>query len=71
MAPETTSQNGGALEPTRILALAAEGLGNHEESEACLNTAHEAVALIGHACMTAIDFRLVGLGENGTIGTRC
>lgn len=33
-----------------------------------LKTPHEAVALIGHACMTALDFRLVGLGEDHNLG---
>jgi hypothetical protein len=33
-----------------------------------LKTPYEAVALIGHACMVAVDFRLVGLGEDHNLG---
>jgi hypothetical protein len=70
MAPEATTPPGNALAPSRILALAAEALENETESEVCLNDAHQAVALVGHACMIAVGFRLVGLGEEGTIGKR-
>lgn len=33
-----------------------------------LKTPYEAVALIAHACMIAVDFRLVGLGEDHNLG---
>ncbi|KAJ5239069.1 hypothetical protein N7468_003688 [Penicillium chermesinum] len=58
------SQN--PLTPDRILGLAADSL-NEQQS---LKTPHEAVALIGHACMAAVGFRLVGLGEDHNIGIK-
>ncbi|KAJ5159468.1 uncharacterized protein N7482_006472 [Penicillium canariense] len=51
----------GALSPDNVLGLAAKALGNGQPS---LQTPYEAVALVGHACMAAVDFRLVGLGED-------
>lgn len=53
------------LTPDNVLGLAAKAL--HDEQPS-LKTSFEAVALIGHACMTAVDFRLVGLGEDHNIG---
>jgi len=50
-----------ALSPGRVLGLAAKALG---EGQPSLKTPAEAIALIGHACMAAVDFRLVGLGED-------
>lgn len=50
-----------ALSPDRIVDLAAKALG---DSQPNLRTPAEAIALIGHACMAAVDFRLVGLGED-------
>jgi hypothetical protein len=49
------------LSPDRILALAAKSLGDGQPS---LRSPAEAIALIGHACMAAVEFRLVGLGED-------
>lgn len=68
MTPGTAHPDGGAFAPSRILTLSAQSLGGQEQPETCLNNAYEAIALVGHACMTAVDFRLVGLGEEGTIG---
>lgn len=53
-----TSTN--VLSPDRILSLAAKALGEQPS----VKTPAEAIALIGHACMAAVDFRLVGLGED-------
>ncbi|KAJ5584865.1 uncharacterized protein N7459_004665 [Penicillium hispanicum] len=55
-----------ALSAERVLELAAAALRDGQPS---LKTSYEAVALIGHACMAAVDFRLVGLGEDHTIQT--
>ncbi|KAL2010951.1 hypothetical protein VTN00DRAFT_3669 [Thermoascus crustaceus] len=60
------SSQGGALAPDRILELAANALG---QAEASLKNAYEAIAIIGHACMLAVDFRLIGLGEEHRIDT--
>jgi hypothetical protein len=53
------------LSADKILELAAKALGSGQPR---LQTPYEAVALIGHACMTAVDFRLVGLGEDHDLG---
>lgn len=54
-----------ALNPDHVLELAIKALRDEQPS---LKTQYEAVALIGHACMAAVDFRLVGLGEDHNIG---
>lgn len=54
-----------ALSSDHILDLAARAL---REGQPSLKTPYEAVALIGHACMAAVDFRLVGLGEDHNLG---
>ncbi|PYH42290.1 proteasome inhibitor PI31 family protein [Aspergillus saccharolyticus JOP 1030-1] len=53
-----------ALSPNHVLELAATALRQDEGSSSSLKTPYEAVAVIGHACMTAVGFRLVGLGED-------
>jgi hypothetical protein len=53
------------LSPDNILELAAKALGS---GQPILQTPYEALALIGHACMAAVDFRLVGLGEDHNLG---
>ncbi|KAL4864384.1 PI31 proteasome regulator N-terminal-domain-containing protein [Aspergillus spectabilis] len=55
--------NTDTLSPDNVAGLAARAL----PSESSLKTPYEAVALIGHASMVAIGFRLVGLGEDHTI----
>ena len=57
--------SGSALAHSDILRLAAACLGNEEVS---LTNPYEAVALVGHACMLAVDFRLIGLEEDHRIG---
>lgn len=49
-----------------VLDLAIKALRDEQPS---LKTPYEAIALIGHACMAAVGFRLVGLGEDHNIGT--
>ena len=53
------------LSAENVLDTAAKALGDDLPK---LQTAYEAVALIGHACMIAVDFRLVGLGEEHNLG---
>lgn len=53
------------LNPDHVLELAAKAL---RDEQASVKTPYEAVALIGHACMVAVDFRLLGLGEDHNIG---
>jgi hypothetical protein len=48
-----------------VLDVAIKALRDEQPS---LKTPYEAIALIGHACMAAVGFRLVGLGEDHTIG---
>lgn len=54
-----------SLDPERVLDLATKALG---EGQPSLKTPYEAVALIGHTCMVAVGFRLVGLGEDHNLG---
>ena len=53
------------LSPDHVLDFAVKALRDDLPS---LKTPYEAVALIGHACMAAVDFRLVGLGEDHNLG---
>ncbi|PWY68405.1 hypothetical protein BO70DRAFT_382763 [Aspergillus heteromorphus CBS 117.55] len=55
-----------SLSPDNVLALAAAAAAAEPPS---LRTPYEAVALVGHACMTAVGFRLVGLGEEHNLET--
>ncbi|KAL1987841.1 hypothetical protein VTN96DRAFT_2244 [Rasamsonia emersonii] len=55
---------GGALAATRVLDVALHSLRGDGLTEATIKNAYEAVALVGHACMLAVGFRLVGLGED-------
>jgi hypothetical protein len=54
--------------------LAAENLGPlmvaslPDSADPHLRTPWEAAALLSHACMLAVDFRLVGVGEDEKIG---
>lgn len=56
------------LRAENVLDLAQKALQGDGSVEYSLKTPYEAVALIGHACMLAVNFRLVGLGEEHTIG---
>ncbi|KAL4820340.1 PI31 proteasome regulator N-terminal-domain-containing protein [Aspergillus spinulosporus] len=59
--------NTDSLSPDNVVGLAARALRPDDSSDFSLNTPYEAVALISHACMVAVGFRLVGLGEDHTI----
>lgn len=39
-----------------------------EDSSPALNNPYDAVAILSHACMIAVGFRLIGLGEDHTLG---
>lgn len=58
----------GVLRQDHILDLAVKAIQPAGETQPSLKTPYEAVALIGHACMIAVDFRLVGLGEDHHLG---
>ena len=55
-----------ALSTERVLDVAAAAL---RDTYPSLKSSYEAVAVIGHACMAAVDFRLVGLGEDHNLGS--
>ena len=62
------SNTSDALASDRVLELSAACLG---QGEVDLKNPYEAVALVGHACMVAAGFRLIGLGEDHHIGLIC
>ncbi|EEP79755.1 predicted protein [Uncinocarpus reesii 1704] len=53
-----------ALDSSKILSLAASCV---DKDAPNVRTPWEAIALVGHACMVAVDFRLIGLKEGQTI----
>ncbi|KAL4803406.1 PI31 proteasome regulator N-terminal-domain-containing protein [Aspergillus unguis] len=59
--------NTDALSPDNVVGLAARALRPDDSSDFSLKTPYEAVALIGHASLLAVGFRLVGLGEDHTL----
>lgn len=58
------------LAPDSVIELATRAL-RGDGSPLSVNTPYEAVAVILHACMTAVNFRLVGLGEDHNLGLFC
>lgn len=60
--------NTDSLSPDSVLRLAGNALRRDDGEQSNLKNPYEAVALIGHACMVAVGFRLVGLGEDHVIG---
>lgn len=52
----------------KVVALATRALRGDGDAPRSIKTPYEAIALIGHACMVAVDFRLLGLGEEHNIG---
>lgn len=56
-----------SLSPDHILGLAANAL-RRDDDQSTLKNPYEAVALVSHACMAAVGFRLVGLGETHNLG---
>ncbi|KAL4877991.1 PI31 proteasome regulator N-terminal-domain-containing protein [Aspergillus karnatakaensis] len=59
--------NTDSLSTDNVVGLAARALRPEASPEFSLQTPYEAVALIGHATLLAVGFRLVGLGEDHTI----
>lgn len=59
--------NTDTLSPDNVVGVAARALRHDDSSDFSLKTPYEAVALIGHASLVAVGFRLVGLGEDHTI----
>jgi hypothetical protein len=57
----------GALASSRVVHVAAQALAA-QEGEVAIKSPAEAVALIGHACMISVGFRLIGLGEESRLG---
>lgn len=56
------------LSADNILGVATSALRRDGGDQPSLKNPYEAVALVGHACMIAVGFRLVGLGEEHTLG---
>ncbi|KAJ0426906.1 PI31 proteasome regulator N-terminal-domain-containing protein [Aspergillus carlsbadensis] len=61
--------NSDSLSSDNVVEIAAQALRSDATSDFSLKTPYEAVALIGHACMVAVGFRLVGLSEDDTLGS--
>lgn len=68
MAPTTSAAD--ALRPSAILALMSKSLSprDADSSPITLKDPYATVALFCHACMLAVGFRLIGLGEDHRIG---
>ena len=56
------------LSSDSVVELAANALRTEGGDQPSLNNPYEAIALVGHACMVAVGFRLVGLGEEHNLG---
>ena len=56
------------LSSDSVVELAANALRREGGDQPSLNNPYEAIALVGHACMVAVGFRLVGLGEEHNLG---
>lgn len=65
------AENADALRPDNVLALAGSALRGDGTAECSLKSPAEAVALVGHASMVAVGFKLVGLGEEHRICLQC
>lgn len=63
MTPATT----GALSAASITSYIAQSLPQSQADQQPLKNAYSAIALLCHACMLAVGFRLVGLGEDDKI----
>lgn len=57
-----------ALNPSRILEVVLASLRGDGQNEPSIKNAYEAIAVVGHASMVATQFRLIGLGEEHSIG---
>ncbi len=58
------------LSAENILKHMADALPTHkkDDTNSDLSSSYEAIALLAHACMTAVGFRLLGFGEGQKIG---
>lgn len=56
-----------SLSSDNVIELATTAL-RRDGEQSSLKNPYEAIALIGHACMAAVGFRLVGLGEDHSLG---
>lgn len=56
-----------------ILKYMADALPTHvkDDTNSDLSSSYEAIALFAHACMTAVGFRLIGLGEGQKMEAEC
>lgn len=62
------ASNTDSLSADNIVGIAASALRRDGGDLSSLKNPYEAIALVGHACMIAVGFRLVGLGEEHTLG---
>jgi hypothetical protein len=53
---------------SRVLEVALQSVRGDGQTEATIQNAYELIALVGHASMVAAGFRLIGLGEDNTLG---
>lgn len=63
----STASTNTPFSPPTLLRLIAASIPT-PAAAAQLNTPHDAIALLVHACMLSVGFRLVGLGEDGHLG---
>ena len=58
------------LNPATILSIIEKSLPERasNDQDAPLKSCQDVLAILFHTIMLAVDFRLVGLGEDGTIG---
>lgn len=61
------------LSTDSILKHMADALPTHakDDTNSDLSSSYEAIALFSHACMTAVGFRLIGLGEGQKMEAEC
>ena len=66
-----TSSSNNALSAESLLNLMVRSLPSKssEESSPVVKDPYAAIGLFAHACMLAVGFRLIGLGEDHKIGT--
>ena len=65
---QTTEMASNPLSPSSLASVMASSLPT--DATASIKNEYEATALFSHACMVAVGFRLVGLGEDDRIGLR-
>jgi len=60
-----------ALSTDSLLKHMADALPTHpkDDTGSDMSSSYEAIALFSHACMAAVGFRLLGLGEDKRIGS--